>query len=514
MVSYDDAVNVISVVMFILGLSPSNDSNNSQKLESLAEDTYKSVQDIIALLENIDEQLAFENAKFSIKYELNSLNLLKELKEDPTSEEWRKWATHVVESIGGDTSHGALEIIHQLIIKDYGENLLEIFRDKTQSQIDSDLIHTETLTRRMIEYFLTLQSWQALGQNLLFQANEYLYGPSGNNFDYKAMIVRSQNQSEKFKEIFTKINDSSNYVQRADILESKDELWFDEVYYAHLEEIEVTDSHHVVIGFQLFKYYGNRLAIRIKQGIIKEMGVIGNTSYNDEWVDPKNTGGKEGEDFKKLYEYNKKVDLYHYMDLSFIQIDPGKAIVGIRFCVSGNRIGLCVKTMEVDFITGNLIGELKNGEWTDPPWGKKHVQIRGHNGCFRLGSSQIVETNPPAIMTGVGIYEKQNVHTRETYLDGNENWSGKCYAWALKAKDIFEFTETTDTGKSCKGDFSNFHLRAGNEGDDLDCCDGFAYNKTKQICTGDGKGPYFIGEFVKTRPKAYRCGRRVGSGDS
>ena len=486
-------IDAWSIYMWVFGLLNTKVEDHSKKLETLAEDTYNSVQDIVVLLENLDAQLAFEDSRLSMKIELESLNLLYVFNEDPSSQEWKNWASQVVESIGGDTSHGALDILHELMATDDEDNIIEIFRKKTKKIIDSDLIHTETLTRRVMEFFLSLQTWQALNYQLLFQANEYLYGPSGNNFDYKAMIARTHKEHEKFNKILEDIDDSNNFVERLDANLDEDsieeELWVPYTAYVHLEKI-VAEPEHVVIGFQLIKLektfcslkdkngkckdYDDdktiRLAIRIKQGVLNEMGRI--SKAEKEWIEPTNfkRENREGKDYVLFFKYVKNEAHYNYVDLSFIEAGPGKAIVGITFCKSGNRLALCVKTMEVDFLTGDL----NNGEWTDPPWGKDYLTL-SKEGQRRV-SGQIVETNPPAMITGVGLTIKENTKNHESF--------------AIRAKDVFKFVPN---GKSCNdGDFSNFVLGIEDDGN-LDCCDGFAYNKTIQVCTGDGKGPYYRG---------------------
>ena len=81
------------------------------------------------------------------------------------------------------------------------------------------------------------------------------------------------------------------------------------------------------------------------------------------------------------------------MDLSFIKAGPGRAMVGIKFCVRGNRVALCIKTADVKFFAGK-VGQ---GEWSSPPWGDHY----GSFSDFIYMQGNVVETNPPAMTTAL-----------------------------------------------------------------------------------------------------------------
>ena len=79
--------------------------------------------------------------------------------------------------------------------------------------------------------------------------------------------------------------------------------------YAHTGEV-VANPGNVVTGFKLISHpnYGNRLAIKIKQGLLEPMGAIG----DEGWKDP-----TAGEDYFLISGKNKD-NPRKYVDLSFI----------------------------------------------------------------------------------------------------------------------------------------------------------------------------------------------------
>merc|ERR1712029_1043815 len=102
-------------------------------------------------------------------------------------------------------------------------------------------------------------------------SNKLKYGPQGSNYDYRKMVDRISQQSEKFSSVLKGIDDSESYLVSS-WKRNSNQLSHENANYAHLGEVLV-DEGHVVIGFDFF-HYGNRLAIKLKQGVLNEIGVI------------------------------------------------------------------------------------------------------------------------------------------------------------------------------------------------------------------------------------------------
>ena len=433
------------------------------------------------------------NIKEIIDEDYNNLLNLKNIANPKTEfEEYEEWATRVTHYKIKD----ALSALHSDIISaDPEHNILQIIKEDLKKKISDDAIRTETLTRGITNYYYSVTVWQALGYSLLFKANDILRGPSANNFQYKLMISRMSKQKAVLKEILETIDDSDNYIVRE--LDSapmdcdngcgKCGLSLSNLEFLHRGGVEADDGK-VVTGFRFIQHptYTNRLAVSIKQGELKEMGVIG----DQDWKDP------DDNDWHTHF-YNNGDHYYnnYYADWTFHQADPGRAIVGIKICVKNKRVQLCIKTKKVHFASGQLgpvddwseavkndgsHGALRwgvngNQEWTDKGyWKLKEAEY--------YAEDEAVESNPPAMLTGVGLFGKE----------GCDNWNMRHLA--IRAKDIFEFDETSL--KSCDGEHSDYFKEQSDDADAMRCCGEYIYDSTFQTCIEDEYGveePHYKG---------------------
>ena len=341
-----------------------------QKLEDLAVETLDISKEILDILKYED----IKEIKEDIEEEHNNLMDIMSIANPNTDfEAYQKWANKVAYYKIEDT----LSALHtDLISTESDTNILHQIKDDLYDKINEDSIHTETLTRGVTNYYFSLQVWQALGYSLLFKANDILHGPTANNFYYRLMISRISEQNEKLEEIIETIDDSNNYIVR-DLnsipITCVNSLRIANTPQVHLGGVEADDDK-VVIGFTFIRIDngdgGNdRLAISIKQGELKEMGIIGEENWKD--PDPQlSTSDQDGVEYATFFDtYLWDGYTAYYIDWSFVRADEGKAIVGIKFCLagsgSGRRVGLCIKTKKVNFAAGEL-GTAD--EWSDAPW--------------------------------------------------------------------------------------------------------------------------------------------------
>jgi len=331
--------------------------------------------------------------------------------------------------------------------------------------------------------------WQALGFSLLFKANDILQGPSANNFQYKLMISRMSDQKAVLREIMETIDDSDNYIVRELNPEPIDCDWLcglcghnlNDLKFLHLGGVEADDGK-VVTGFKFIQHPNetNRLAISIKQGELKEMGVIG----EQDWKEP---GEGDSQQF-----YGSGLDTIHEADWTFHQADPGRTIVGIKFCVEDVRVGFCIKTKKVNFASGQLGSAddwsdavKKSGDdgllqWDGEKW--KNTDKGSYklykNSYTVVAEAEVVEANPPAMLTGVGLFGKEGCNSlKKKHL-------------VIRANDIFEFDETSL--KSCDGEHSDYSKE---ESDTVGCCGEYMYDSSSQRCIEDEYGvkePHYI----------------------
>ena len=294
------------------------------------------------------------NIKEIIDEDYNNLLNLKNIANPKTEfEEYEEWATRVTHYKIKD----ALSALHSDIISaDPEHNILQIIKEDLKKKISDDAIRTETLTRGITNYYYSVTVWQALGYSLLFKANDILRGPSANNFQYKLMISRMSKQKAVLKEILETIDDSDNYIVReldpapidCDSGCGKCGLSLSNLEFLHRGGVEADDGK-VVTGFRFIQHptYTNRLAVSIKQGELKEMGVIG----DQDWKDPGEDSNDKNVDYREINS--------NHMDWTFRQADPGSTIVGIKFCrdpdnLDFRRMSLCIKTKKVNFASGQL----------------------------------------------------------------------------------------------------------------------------------------------------------------
>merc|ERR1719266_1148942 len=137
------------------------------------------------------------------------------------------------------------------------------------------------------------------------KANDIIDGPSANDIYYKKLVAAVSDQNEIIKEIIEAIDDSDSYLNpnlQGRPLTYESSLPFKDHQYVHLGEV-VADEGKVVTGFQFF-HHGNRLAIKIKQGVLKELGNIGEEDWKDETEDIK-ADDVEGEHYAKFYDINR-----------------------------------------------------------------------------------------------------------------------------------------------------------------------------------------------------------------
>merc|ERR1712060_415135 len=369
-----------------------------------------------------------------------------------------------------------LYIFHNIIIEG-SPSLIEKLKENSEFQVNEDDIHTETVARLVTDYFRTLTAEQTKGYELLFQANNYLYGASGNNDIYKLMVERFHEQGEKFKTVLEDSKSLDQYLIRFDDYNVGDTFAMNDHRFVHLDAVEA-DEGKVVTGFQLY-YKGNRLVVKIKQGTLREMGVIDNNDWKSE--DSYSWNNIHGENYIKYFDAKrtKKTD-YHYIDFGFYQADVGRTIVGIKFCIENNRVALCVKTMKVDFASGTL-SDKSDWEHTPKKWGDQaHVKVDYMSSQkIRYVSKREVESNPVGMLTGVGLFWDPT--------SCGSRCAAKHKPLAIRANDYFEPEEK---GEYC-GQYSNYRME---EGKDINpaCCGDYIYNKNAQVCNDQQIGPLFI----------------------
>ena len=449
----------------------------------MATETLDLTKEILDILKYED----INNIKEIIDEEYNNLRKLKIIANPITEfEAYEEWATRVTHYRIRD----ALSALHSdLTSADPELNILRTIKQDLENTISADAIHTETLTRGMTNYFYSLTLWQALGFSLLFKANDILQGPSANNFQYKLMISRMSDQKAVLREIMETIDDSDNYIVRELNPEPIGCDWLcglcghnlNDLKFLHLGGVEADDGK-VVTGFKFIQHPNetNRLAISIKQGELKEMGVIG----EQDWKEP---GEGDSQQF-----YGSGLDTIHEADWTFHQADPGRTIVGIKFCVDDVRVGFCIKTKKVNFASGQLGSA---DDWSDA------VKKSGDNGLLQwdgekwkntdkgfyklyknsftvIAEAEVVEANPPAMLTGVGLFGKEGCNSlKKKHL-------------VIRTNDIFEFDETSL--KSCGGEHSDYSKE---ESDTIGCCGEYMYDSSSQRCIEDEYGvkePHYI----------------------
>merc|ERR1712242_255443 len=346
---------------------------------------------ILSLLEDFHLLANYERAKSQIRV---SAGRLGETRDDP--DKLQDWATEWQKILDDQ-----LYIFHNIIIEG-SPSLIEKLTENSEFQVNQDDIHTETVARLVTDYFRTLTAEQTKGYELLLQANNYLYGASGNNDIYKLMVERFHEQGEKFKAVREDSKSIDQNLIRLDKYNRGDTFAMNDHKYVHLEAVEA-DEGKVVTGFQLY-YKNNRLVVKIKQGTLREMGVIENNDWKSE--DSYSWSSIHGENYIKYYDGDgtKKTD-YHYIDFGFYQADVGRTIVGIKFCIENNRVALCVKTMKVDFASGTL-SDKSYWEHTPKKWGDQAHEKVDYMSSLHISyvSKREVESNPVGMLTGVGLF--------------------------------------------------------------------------------------------------------------
>ena len=495
----DMALSVYGIATTLFGIAVPEEKS---RLETLAENTQADVIFIKGILQFRD----FSESQQDISIAMD--DFANQIDGNAPWSEWEKWAGATLASLDGEDNgadNGALSILHQIIKTDNKEkNIIDIFKNNVQNSLVSE---KQTVSRLLTNFMFEVQSWQAIGYHLVFQANRIKYGPQGNNWDYRKMVQRISAQSKYMSSVLKSIDDSESYLVSSWKRNYKDQLNHEDANFAHLGEVLV-DEGHVVIGFKLY-HYGNRLAIKLKQGVLNEIGVI--TQAQEEWkypVDSIKSDDKAGVHYTKIFD--NSYDDRSYLDLSFVKAEKGSTIVGVKFCMRGNRMGICIKTKKVDFSTGTLSG----GKWSDAPWSDGNTNTvnywtLGNGGAYwseeyrtnyditpgqtRYIDAVEVVSDPPAMLTGVGMKTKVDFRLLPNY---SQNPFPTWYFGAqlqLKARDIFEFVE--DRTMNCDGKYPYF----GVETDDktsFSCCNGYLYNKTAQICLKDEEDqifkPYFI----------------------
>ena len=483
-----------------------------QKLEDLAVETLDISKEILDILKYED----IKKIKEAIEEEHHNLMDIMSIADPNTEfEVYQKWANRIAYYKIEDT----LSALHTDIISvESDTNILHKIKDDLNDKINEDSIHTETLTRGVTNYYYSLSIWQALGYSLLFKANDILHGPTANNFYYKLMTSRISEQIARLKNIVDTIDDSGNFIVRDKSpipLACESNLPLKDIPYVHLGGVEADDDK-VITGFTFIRYESsNRLAISIKQGELKELGVIG----EENWKDPEQGVSSSDEDLVDYAKfYDSSLEEIYYIDWSFIRADAGRAIVGIKFCLAGSgigrRVGLCIKTKKVNFAAGQL-GQAD--EWSDAPWkndgsgegefrfdtggwwvDKDYWQIGGHEFHAYFAEDQRVETNPPAMLTAVGLFSKTSEHINQCYYDSSNLFSGPENTWmkhlAIRATDIFEFDVASL--KTCAGEHSSYYREQWDNTHDISCCGEYIYNATAQACIENEYGvkePHFKG---------------------
>merc|ERR1712242_426586 len=288
-------------------------------------------------------------------------------------------------------------------------------------------IHTATVARLVTDYFRTLIAEQNKGYELLLQANNYLNGPSGNNDIYKLMVERYHKQGEKFKAVLEDSKSIDQYLIRFDGYNYGTTFKMAHKQYVHLGAVEA-DEGKVVTGFQLY-YKNNRLVVKIKQGTLREMGVIENNDWKSE--DSYSWSSIHGENYIKYYdgEGTKKSDWEH----------------------------------------------------TPKKWGDQAHEKVDYMSSLHISyvSKREVESNPVGMLTGVGLFW-------DTISCGS-SCAKESKPLAIRANDYFEPEEK---GEYC-GKYSHYRMEEGEDINPA-CCGDYIYNKNTQVCNDQQIGPLFI----------------------
>ena len=128
---------------------------------------------------------------------------------------------------------------------------------------------------------------------------------------------------------------------------------------------------------------------------------------------------------------------------------------------------------------------------------KDYWQVPRSDDVVLFAEDERVETNPPAMLTGVGLMSKS-----EPQSDTCDYQSGGGYDvvydsikhLVIRAQDIFKFDETTL--KTCEGDHSSYYREEWDNTEEISCCGEFIYNATAQACVENEHGfevPHFKG---------------------
>ena len=475
------AAAYIGIPFMILGspllihsiLNP-QETSSSVSTDDMIADLKILTEEIYSILKDFDLLSDWNNAR-------DDIDRAKENYDDAVEddrgdyEELKSWA----DDDQVDKLDAALVEYNRVIISE-SPTLIEKMKEEAKTIVNKDDIHTETQARLLTDSFRMVLAEQTRGYELLSDAYQLRNDSENMNKLYKRMVRRYHEQVDEFKRVLDDTKKENYYLIREDGYSKGDTFAMKDHKYVHLEPV-YADAGKVVTGFQLY-YKDNRLVVKIKQGTLKELGKIENNNWKSEdtysWGNDHGEGGDYIKYFHNDNNFEKNVD-FHYFDFGYYAAPAGRAIFGIKFCINGNRIGLCVKTKKVNFASGSLSDE---SGWENAPtkWGddaQESIDYKSSEGIEDV-SKHPVESNPEGILTGVGLYY-------DSYSDNYDT------ALAIKASDYFEAEEV---GKSC-GKYSNFRLEEDDE-TSPDCCGDYIYNKKTQRCDNEYDEPKFVGNII------------------
>ena len=477
----DFATGYISIAYMIYGTPLLIDSI----LNPAKQNCSFSTDNMIAELEILTEEIFFNLKEFDMLSNWNDArddidkskqNYDNAVQDDRGNyEELKKWADD-------DQIHklyAALVEYNRFIVAE-SPTLIERMKDEAKTVVNKDDIHTRSQGRLLTDSFRMVFAEQSRGYKILFDAYQLRNDSKNMNKLYMTMIRRYHEQVDEIKKVLLHTKKENYYLIREDAYSKGDTFPLKDHKYIYLEPV-YADWGKVVTGFQLY-YKENSLVLKIKQGTLKKFGKIENNNWKP--IDTYSWGNDHGEDghYIKYYHnvgnnseiFENNVD-FHYFDFGFYAAPTGRAIIGIKFCTNGNRIGLCVKTKKVNFTSGSLSDE---SGWVNAPtkWGEDAQESIDYKSCVSIEevSKHTVESNPEGMLTGVGLY----------YDDSDSFIS----ALAIKASDYFQIEEF---GESC-GKYSNFLIQE-DDVPNLGCCGNYIYNKKTQRCENDE--PRFVGNI-------------------
>ena len=272
-----EILTAVKVFLFVYNLAKKKGKEDIKLVENLA---VSSIQSDVKEILNLLHMENWEEVKNAIEIEMNALDDLMEATDyDPASQPWIDWARRVKSSLGGvdADSAGALQTLNRLVTTTEADNVVQLYAEGVKQEwerkvLDEGWNPTKTLHRAVTEFFNAMQVWQGLGFQMLLQANNILYGPTGNDLDYKIFIKRVHDQHLRWEEIHSTISSGHLSLEYVSPHYSQGEIPLSHYKYLHLYAAKPNEGY-IVTGFD-FDTIGNRVSLRIKQSKLESMGAI------------------------------------------------------------------------------------------------------------------------------------------------------------------------------------------------------------------------------------------------